>query len=46
MNEEELRERAQLYGVATSNLKKPVKRNINRFPRDFVFQLTVQGPVL
>jgi hypothetical protein len=33
---------AQLYGVATSNLNKAVKRNINRFPGDFVFQLTVE----
>jgi len=32
---------AQLYGVETSNLNKAVKRNINRFPGDFVFQLTV-----
>jgi hypothetical protein len=29
---------AQLYGVATSNLNKAVKRNVNRFPGDFVFQ--------
>jgi len=33
---------AQLYGVETSNLNKAVKRNINRFPGDFVFQLTVE----
>ena len=33
---------AQLYGVVTSNLNKAVKRNINRFPGDFVFQLTVE----
>jgi hypothetical protein len=33
---------ARLYGVATSNLNKAVKRNINRFPGDFVFQLTEQ----
>jgi hypothetical protein len=33
---------AQLYGVTTSNLNKAVKRNLNRFPGDFVFQLTVQ----
>jgi hypothetical protein len=31
---------ARLYGVSTSNLNKAVKRNINRFPGDFVFQLT------
>ena len=31
---------AKLYGVETFNLNKAVKRNINRFPRDFMFQLT------
>jgi hypothetical protein len=31
---------AQLYEVTTSNLKKAVKRNIGRFPDDFMFQLT------
>lgn len=31
---------AQLYGVTTSNLNKAVKRNSDRFPRDFMFQLT------
>jgi hypothetical protein len=31
---------ARLYGVATSHLNKTVKRNIYRFPGDFVFQLT------
>ncbi len=30
---------AELYGVSTSNLNKAVKRNINRFPDDFMFQL-------
>jgi phage regulator Rha-like protein len=29
-----------LYGVETSNLNKAVKRNIERFPDDFMFQLT------
>jgi ORF6N domain-containing protein len=33
---------ARLYGVTTANLNKAVKRNLNRFPEDFVFQLTVQ----
>jgi diphthamide synthase (EF-2-diphthine--ammonia ligase) len=32
---------AQLYGVTTSALNQAVKRNINRFPSDFMFQLTV-----
>ncbi|MDE7374122.1 MAG: ORF6N domain-containing protein [Odoribacter sp.] len=31
---------AQLYGVETKRLKEQVKRNINRFPADFMFQLT------
>ena len=31
---------AQLYGVKTGNLNKAMKRNIDRFPGDFVFQLT------
>jgi hypothetical protein len=31
---------AQLYGVTTSNLNQAVHRNYNRFPRDFMFQLT------
>ena len=31
---------AELYGVLTGNLKRAVKRNIERFPRDFMFQLT------
>ena len=29
-----------LYQVETSNLNKAVKRNLNRFPRDFMFQLS------
>jgi hypothetical protein len=31
---------AQLYGVETFNLNKAVKRNNERFPEDFMFQLT------
>jgi len=31
---------AQLYGVATKRLNEQVKRNTERFPEDFVFQLT------
>ena len=31
---------AVLYGVTTGNLNKAVKRNIVRFPEDFLFQLT------
>lgn len=33
---------AELYGVETKNLIKAVKRNIARFPADFMFQLTNQ----
>jgi len=33
---------AELYGVETKNLVKAVKRNILRFPVDFMFQLTNQ----
>lgn len=32
---------AALYEVETKNLNLAVKRNINRFPKDFMFQLTV-----
>jgi len=31
---------AELYGVSTKNLNKAVKRNLIRFPEDFMFQLT------
>jgi hypothetical protein len=31
---------AELYGVTTGNLNKSVKRNLFRFPDDFMFQLT------
>lgn len=31
---------AELYGVETFNLNKAVKRNLDRFPIDFMFQLT------
>ncbi len=31
---------AELYGVETFNLNKAVKRNIERFPSDFMFQVT------
>ncbi len=31
---------AALYEVSTSNLNKAVSRNIERFPRDFMFQLS------
>ena len=31
---------AKLYEVETFNLNKAVKRNLGRFPKDFMFQLT------
>ena len=31
---------AELYQVTTGNLNKAVKRNLKRFPPDFMFQLT------
>ena len=31
---------AELYGVETKRLNQQVKRNINRFPAEFKFQLT------
>ena len=33
---------AELYEVETFNLNKAVKRNISRFPEDFMFQLTAE----
>ena len=36
------RDLAKLYGVTTGNLNKAVKRNIDRFPNDFMFQLTTE----
>lgn len=34
------RDLAALYGVETKNLNKAVQRNLDRFPADFMFQLT------
>ena len=31
---------AEMYGVETKQLKRQVKRNIERFPKDFMFELT------
>jgi len=31
---------AELYGVDTRRLNEQVRRNLNRFPRDFMFRLT------
>lgn len=30
----------RLYGVETKRLKEQVRRNISRFPEDFMFELT------
>jgi hypothetical protein len=34
------RDLAELYGVETKYLKRQVRRNIVRFPEDFMFELT------
>ena len=34
------RDLAELYGVQTKVLKQAVRRNISRFPNDFMFELT------
>ena len=34
------RDLTELYGVETSNLKRQVNRNKDRFPEDFLFELT------
>ena len=38
------RDLAVLYGVETKNLNKAVRRNLDRFPADFMFQLTLDKP--
>lgn len=35
------RDLAILYGVETKRLKEAVRRNLNRFPEDFMFEMTV-----
>jgi len=34
------RDLAEMYGVETSQLKRQVKRNLDRFPEDFMFEMT------
>ncbi len=34
------RDLAELYGVETKRLKEQVRRNIDRFPEDFMFEMT------
>ncbi|MDP3464148.1 MAG: ORF6N domain-containing protein [Sulfuricurvum sp.] len=36
------RELADLYGVETKRLNEQVKRNIERFPKEFMFQMTIE----
>ena len=36
------RDLAELYGVETKQLKRAVKRNLDRFPSDFMFELTLE----
>jgi hypothetical protein len=36
------RDLAEMYGVETKVLNQAVKRNIKRFPPDFMFQMTVE----
>ena len=36
------RDLAELYGVETKRLNEQVKRNIDRFPKDFMFQINKQ----
>lgn len=36
------RDLAELYNVETKRLKEAVRRNIERFPEDFIFELTIE----
>ena len=36
------RDLAELYGVETKVLKQTVRRNIKRFPSDFLFEMTIE----
>jgi hypothetical protein len=36
------RDLAELYGIETKVLKQTVKRNVARFPRDFMFEMTTK----
>ena len=36
------RDLAELYGVETKHLKRQVRRNLGRFPEDFMFELTLE----
>jgi hypothetical protein len=36
------RDLAELYGITTKQMNQQVKRNLKRFPKDFMFQLTTE----
>ena len=36
------RDLAELYGIETRVLKQAVKRNMERFPKDFMFEMTAK----
>ena len=36
------RDLAELYGVETKRLKEAIRRNIDRFPEDFMFEMTIE----
>jgi ORF6N domain len=36
------RDLAELYGVEVKQLKRQVKRNQDRFPADFMFELSIE----
>ena len=36
------RDLAELYGIETKVLKQTVRRNIKRFPSDFLFEMTIE----
>jgi hypothetical protein len=40
------RDLAELYGVPTKRLKEQVRRNISRFPEDFMFELSITEEAL
>ena len=40
------RDLAEIYGVETRRLNEQVKRNPDRFPEDFMFQLTKEEAIL
>ena len=36
------RDLAELYGIETKRLKEAVRRNVNRFPPDFMFEMNIK----